>query len=152
LWVVGGSGCDRYRDALVRFIDRAGLRGSVELVGAVGEGELGAYYDAADVFVCLSRHEGFCVPVIEAMAHGLPVVARATTAVSDTVANAGLLLPDGPPTIEVAAAAWTACSDTGTRERLIDAGHRRAETYALARTRAQLVDALRPLTADVVVA
>jgi glycosyltransferase involved in cell wall biosynthesis len=148
LWLVGRSGCDRYRDALAKFIERAELRGAVELVGGVSDAELGAYYDAADVFVCVSRHEGFCVPVIEAMAHGLPVVARATTAVADTVAGAGLLLPDDAPTIDVAAAASTVCSDGGTRQRLVDAGRLRAAVYSPARTRAQLVDALRPLTAE----
>jgi L-malate glycosyltransferase len=148
LWLVGGSGCDRYRDTLTRFVERAELRGAVELVGAVSNTELGAYYDAADVFVCLSRHEGFCVPLIEAMAHGVPVVARATTAVADTVAGAGLLLPDDAPLIDVAAAAWTVGSDADTRPHLVDAGRLRAATYSPARTRAQLVDALRPLMTE----
>src|SRR5262249_12472800 len=151
-WLVGGSGCDRYRDAVARFVDRAELRGAVELVGGVSEAQLGAYYDAADVFVCLSRHEGFCVPVIEAMAHGLPVVARATTAVTETVAEAGLLLPDDVPAIDVAAAVWNVCSDAAARQQLIDAGRLRAGLYSSVRTRARLVDALRPLTTDVVAA
>jgi glycosyltransferase involved in cell wall biosynthesis len=152
LWLVGGSGCDRYRDAVARFVDRAGLRGAVEMVGGVRDAELGAHYDAADVFVCLSRHEGFCVPVIEAMAHGLPVVASATTAVSETVAGAGLLLPEGTPAIDVAAAVWNVCSDARARRQLVDAGRRRAALYSSARTGAQLVDALRPLMREVVAA
>ena len=42
------------------------------LAGSVTAGELAAHYRAADVFVCLSRHEGFCVPLLEAMHHGVP--------------------------------------------------------------------------------
>ena len=54
--------------------------------------ELAAWYGAADVFVCLSEHEGFCIPLLEAMQFDLPIVAFAAGAVPETVGNGR-----GPP-------------------------------------------------------
>ena len=51
---------------------------------------LAAYFASADVFVCASDHEGFCVPLVEAMAGGSPVVAYDAAAVGETVGGAGL--------------------------------------------------------------
>jgi L-malate glycosyltransferase len=58
--------------------------------GAVPEEDLAAYYRAARVYISLSEHEGFCVPLLEAMASDVPVLAFASTAVPDTLAGAGV--------------------------------------------------------------
>ena len=79
-------------------------------------GVLAAHYRHADVFVCLSEHEGFCVPLLEAMHHGLPVIAYAAAAVPETLGGAGLLLTDKSPAT-VAAAIHTVGSDTGAARR-----------------------------------
>ena len=71
-----------------RFAEELGLADAVEIAGSVTHEELIAYYAAADAFVCLSNHEGFCVPLLEAMYHRLPIVAYAITAVPETVARA----------------------------------------------------------------
>ena len=81
LWLVGGTSAGPYQLAIEALIQRLDLGESVRLAGSVPPGELGAYFDAADVFVCLSDHEGFCVPVIESMWWGKPVVAYTATAV-----------------------------------------------------------------------
>lgn len=62
--------------------------------GKVSWEALYAYYRAADVFVCASEHEGFCVPIIEAMAYDLPVVALAASVIPETLGNSGLLIHD----------------------------------------------------------
>ncbi|MDZ7952786.1 glycosyltransferase [Nostoc sp. DedQUE09] len=70
----------------VRFkINNLGLNTQVTLVGKVEDEDLPAYYKAADLFICMSEHEGFCVPIIEAFNNKLPVVAYAGTAVADTM-------------------------------------------------------------------
>jgi glycosyltransferase involved in cell wall biosynthesis len=74
---------------------RLGVDDSVAFLGSVPDHVLDAEYAAADIFVCMSRHEGFCVPVIEAMEAGLPIVARAAGAVPETVGHGGVLL-DAP--------------------------------------------------------
>jgi L-malate glycosyltransferase len=145
LWLVGGDASTRYHRSLARFVAAAGLEAAVHLTGAVADPVLGAYYAAADVLVCVSRHEGFGVPLLEAMAHDVPVVARAGTAVTETVGDAGLLLDEGAPAIAVAVAAHRALADTSLRERLVAAGRRRVEQFSSARTAAALLDVLGPL-------
>jgi glycosyltransferase involved in cell wall biosynthesis len=74
----------------------------IEILGHVTNEELTALYDVADVFVSASEHEGFCVPLIEAFYKGVPVIARAATAVPDTMDGGGLLYEKSDPA-EVAA-------------------------------------------------
>jgi L-malate glycosyltransferase len=69
--------------------------------GAVPEAELAAFYRHARTYVSLSEHEGFCVPLIEAMAADVPVLAYASTAVPDTLGGAGLCF--SPKDLEYAA-------------------------------------------------
>jgi L-malate glycosyltransferase len=145
LWLVGRDTVARYRLALERFVDAIGLTGAVQITGGVGDGALNAYYDVADAFVCMSRHEGFGVPLLEAMAHDIPVVARATTAVPETVSDAAVLLDEHAPVADYAAATWRAATDAGLREVLVQRGRRRLDAYALPRLRAQLLDALAPV-------
>jgi len=65
---------------------------NVELVGSVRQDELNAYYAVSRAFLCLSEHEGFCIPLLEAMAHDVPVVAYAAGAVPETLDGTGILL------------------------------------------------------------
>ena len=68
-----------YYDALQRLVGRLGLD-DVHFVGHVSQAHLNAYYQVADCFVCASEHEGFCVPVFEAIHSGVPVVAYSEAA------------------------------------------------------------------------
>lgn len=136
LHLVGGVGSHAYATAVRRFVEGLGLAGAVELAGSVSQAVLAAQYQAADVFVCLSAHEGFCVPVIEAMASGTPVVAFAAAAVPETVQGAGVLLSDKGP-LAVAAAVDRVVSDAALRSGLAAAGRRRAADFSLARSSAR---------------
>jgi glycosyltransferase involved in cell wall biosynthesis len=147
LWLVGPHTVARYHVAVDRFVTAAGLTGAVHLTGAVSDGALNAYYDVADAFVSMSRHEGFGVPLLEAMAHDTPVIARASAAVPETVADAGVLLDGDAPIADYAAAAWRVATDAGLRAALVERGRRRLDAYALPRLREQLLDALGPVLA-----
>jgi glycosyltransferase involved in cell wall biosynthesis len=73
-----------------------GLAERIAWHGEVDAARLAALYDAADVFVLASHHEGYGMAFAEALAHGLPVVGCAAGAVADTVpADAGRLVPVG---------------------------------------------------------
>ena len=91
-----GAG-DLYARVLRERIAALGLQPHVLLTGGVPDHTLDAWYGASDLYVSLSRHEGFGVPLIEAMAHGVPVLAWPGGAVPYTLAGAGVLLEDTAP-------------------------------------------------------
>jgi glycosyltransferase involved in cell wall biosynthesis len=103
-----------------------------------------ALYAAADVFVSCSAHEGFGVPLVEAMWWGVPVVAVGAAAVPETVGGAGLVLPTADPLL-VAEAVARVLRDDGLRAALVAAGRRRADELSLARARTRMAECLRPL-------
>lgn len=96
--VIAGDHGDVYAEEYQRCLDDAesrGLADHVHFLGPVADGDLAAWYRSASVLVQPSVHEGFCLPVLEAMAHGLPVIAARATALPETVADAGLtFVPD----------------------------------------------------------
>ena len=69
----------------------------MHLLGHVSNEELAAYYEIADVFLCASEHEGFCVPLMESFHMGVPVLAFAATAVPATMDGARRALHDKDP-------------------------------------------------------
>jgi glycosyltransferase involved in cell wall biosynthesis len=146
LRIVGASSSDAYVEAIRRLVAALDLGGSVELTGAVSDAELAAHYGAADVFVCVSEHEGFCVPLLEAMHHGVPIVAYGATAVGETLAGGGIALPGKAPSL-VAAAVARVHGDSSLRDQLVAAGHRRLADFSLDTTRAQYWAALEPVLA-----
>ena len=81
LTFVGGQSAGLYWRALHQLADDLDIAGAVTFADTVSHEELLAYYRTSDVFVLLSEHEGFNVPVLEAMHFGVPVVAYASTAV-----------------------------------------------------------------------
>ncbi len=89
-------GHERYFRRLFEMIETLRLD-EVVFTGQVDDDDLRAYYSLADVFLCLSEHEGYCVPLVEAMALGVPVVAFDAGAVRETLRGGGLLLHDKRP-------------------------------------------------------
>lgn len=139
LAIIGGKTADIYYRSLQVLIDELDLGDSVELTDTLSFPELLAYYRTADVFVCLSEHEGYKVPLLEAMHFNVPVVAFASTAVPDTVGDAGVLLDDKDPVV-VAEAVHTVLSDDALRTALVTNGRRRVEELSLQHTAQRLVD------------
>lgn len=93
----GGEGLTAYSKLLHRAIRSLGLIDAVVLTGGVTDEELKAYYLIADVFVTVSEHEGFCVPLVEAMSMKLPIVSFASTAIPETLGDAGLSWTERDP-------------------------------------------------------
>jgi len=147
LHLVGRPSCPAYALAVRRFAEEIGIAGSVDFAGTVSAGELAAYYQAADVLVCCSRHEGFCAPLLEAMHHGVPVVAYGTAAVPETVLDAGIILPSSAPVL-VATAVQRVLTDPALREVLIDRGRDRVRTLTLASARRSFLGAVEQALAS----
>lgn len=130
LYLVGthamsGEYLTRVRDEIAR----AGLSDAVTLTGSVSTEELVAYYKGATALVTLSDHEGFCVPLLEAMRSDLPIVAHGAGAIPETMGDAGILLEDKSPD-RVAEALERVVSDRALRAQLVERGHTRIEAFS----------------------
>ncbi|MGE3840352.1 MAG: glycosyltransferase family 4 protein [Vicinamibacterales bacterium] len=118
LLLVGSSGgFDLYFAMLQDLVRRLGTS-DVHFLGHVTNEELTAIYETADVFLCASEHEGFCVPLVEAFYKGVPVVAYAAAAVPATMDGAGVLYEDREPH-HVAALVHAIVEDPTLTERIV---------------------------------
>lgn len=144
LVLVGSPASADYQASLDAYATRLGIADRVDFTGPVSDTELRAHYAAADVFVCLSEHEGFCVPIVEAMAAGVPVIAHAAAAVPETVADAGIVLADKRP-VTIASAVGRLLDDSELRHAVREAGRRRAADFALRESRPRMLAALKDL-------
>ena len=110
--------------------------------GPVPDEDLAAFYRWADVYVSLSEHEGFCVPLVEAMAADVPVLAYAAGAVPETLGGAGVLF--APKDLELAAEAMgMLVYDRPFRESVVAGQRRRLEDFAPARVGQRLHDVIQ---------
>jgi glycosyltransferase involved in cell wall biosynthesis len=109
---------ERYLAALNHFVEELGVR-DVHFVGHVSDSELVAYYEVADLFLCASEHEGFCVPLVEAFYKQVPVLAFAATAVPATMDGAGVLFDEKDPAY-VAALMDGILSNVSLQDAIID--------------------------------
>jgi len=91
LILVGSIGTDKYCDMLKLMIRKLDL-GNVYITGQIKFKELLAYYKIADVFVSMSEHEGFCVPILESMYFNIPIIAYKSSAIPYTLENSGILV------------------------------------------------------------
>ncbi len=83
-----------YYRSLVNYAERLEISEDVVFTGHVKIDQYTAYYKAADLFLCMSEHEGFCIPLIEAMYFNIPVLAYKSTAVSGTMGNGGVIFEE----------------------------------------------------------
>ena len=86
-----------YSTLIYKKVNDLGLQDSVVFTGGVSTEALKAYYLVSNVFLMTSEHEGFCVPLVEAMAMKLPIVAYGSTAIPYTVGKAGLVWDQPDP-------------------------------------------------------
>lgn len=99
LFLVGSSerNLEKYNELLSQYVQELDLSDSVIFTGHTRFDEMLAYYRLADVFVCMSEHEGFCVPLVEAMYFDVPIVAYNSSAVPYTLGGSGILLESNAP-------------------------------------------------------
>lgn len=95
------GGMEKYYLELKAYAKKLGLT-NVVFPGHTTFAEILAYYRTADLFLCQSEHEGFCVPLVEAMYFGIPIVAYNSSAVGETLGKAGILLDGKDPKLTAA--------------------------------------------------
>jgi L-malate glycosyltransferase len=118
LLIVGSyGGFERYLIMLQHLVAQLGVQ-DVHFLGQVSNGELTAFYGVADLFLCASEHEGFCVPLMEAFYARIPVLALARTAVPATMDGGGVLY-ENPDPAEVATLMDIVAGDHALQERIL---------------------------------
>ncbi len=125
LYLAGRYTSPVWSSALVRHVESLKLP-NARVLGSVSDSQLAALYRGADALLITSEHEGFCVPVVEAFAFGLPVVARAYGAIGETAAGAAMVLPQEAGAPELCEALARVLTDDAVRADLVSRGHERA--------------------------
>ncbi len=120
-----------YAERIEALLELAGLgEEQLQITGEISQAELIAAYRSAGVFVTLSRHEGFCVPILESWLFGVPVLALGRAAVPETLGEAGLLIDSAEPG-SVARHVRRLLSDERLRADLIGLGRARLARYEM---------------------
>ncbi len=140
LVLVGGTSDPAYADYLRRRIVLLGLENDVLLTGKISDAELTALYARADLYLSLSLHEGFGIPLVEAMRHNVPVLGYAISAVGENLSPQGRLSRTSPDA--VAQAVIDLFADPSRRVSLLRAQRERLHRYERASLLASLASFL----------
>ncbi len=133
LVIAGGDG--HGSEAVHDFLRTEGLGSRAQVLGYVPAERIPVLYDCADVFIFPSFDEGFGLPVLEAMAHGLPVVASQTSCLPEVGGDAAIYVDPHSPE-DIAQKIMQAAEDENLRERMIERGLERARELTWRRTAA----------------
>jgi len=132
---------ENYSEAVRDLVDRLGVE-DVHFPGHVDGRALCTYYRLADLYLLMSEHEGFCVPLLESMHFGVPVIAYRAAAVPYTLGGAGLLVEEKRYE-EIAELMDRVVTDADLRERLVAGGRKRLDDFAPANIEARLWEILK---------
>ncbi|MCD8219439.1 MAG: glycosyltransferase family 4 protein [Ruminococcus sp.] len=139
LFLVGSdakSAC--YNRRLRRYTDALELSPEqVVFTGEVSFAALLAYYHLASLFLCMSEYEGFCVPLVEAMYFGVPILAYDASSTADVLGDSGVLLPTNDP-MEAALMADRILCDPALRREITAGQRHRQQAFAYPAVRKQL--------------
>ena len=142
LFLVGSAtGTENYDKRLKDYVKLLGLE-NVIFTGQVSFKAILAYYKIADAFVCMSEHEGFCVPLIEAMCFDTPIIAAANAAVPDTLGGTGILV-DNVDFKKSAFMLHEVLNDEELRKEMIEAQRKRLEDFSYEKVSALFMEQLQ---------
>jgi glycosyltransferase involved in cell wall biosynthesis len=144
LVLVGAPINARYETAMRALADELSP-GRVTIESGLTREQLADRWRSAHAFLCLSEHEGFCIPLLEAFAFGVPVIARAIGGVPEVAGDAALLVDGGDGESVVAELLALAVGDAELRVALRERGTARVTAYSPERTARTLHDALASL-------
>lgn len=132
---------ENYYERLLKYAESLNLS-DVIFTGHIKFNQILAWYRAADVFLCMSEHEGFCVPLAEAMFFDVPIIAYDTSAIADTLGGSGILLKDNDP-LFAAMAADRLVRDRELRVAVVQGQRRRLEDFRYEKIRTLFEGCLR---------
>jgi len=141
------SGVRNYSRAVKRMVEELELTEKVLFAGFASFRELITYYAAAHLYLCLSEHEGFCVPLVESMFFGLPVIAYLTGGIPETLGGAGVGIAD--KNFEAIAELMALIlEDQDLRENIIARQKERFQDLSLEKNKERLQAHLAPFLGD----
>jgi glycosyltransferase involved in cell wall biosynthesis len=120
---------------------------NVEFTGSVSQSDLSALYQCSQLFLCMSEHEGFCIPLLESMYHNLPILAYAAAAVPETLAGAGILFRE-KKFEQVAEMMGRIATDQAFRSAVIARQSRRIREFLALDPASEMKKQLAPLIGD----
>jgi len=98
LWLIGSdTDTELYSFELRRIVSELRLKDAVTFAGSVSDDELKAFYEKADLYLCMSEHEGFCVPAIEALHFDVPVIYFESSALPETLGKGAIGVKNKDP-------------------------------------------------------
>lgn len=135
------SGMEQYGNSLKNYVNALSLD-DVVFTGHISFPAILACYKAADVFLCMSEHEGFCVPLVEAMFFGVPIIAYDSSAVGGTLGGAGILTSSKNP-VFTAKLIDRVVHDEKLKSKLISDEKKRLEDFSYEKVKALFTSQLK---------
>ncbi|TGL60913.1 glycosyltransferase family 4 protein [Leptospira sarikeiensis] len=131
LFMVGFSSKELYlyREELERMLDFYKLRRNVIITDFLSDEELKSMYQTCDLFVSMSEHEGFCVPLLEAMVHNIPILAFDGGAVGETLSGAGILFNEKRMDM-IVELAHRIVTDKDLKDKILETQRKRLSTFS----------------------
>lgn len=145
LWLVGiDTDTELYSFALRRLVAGLGLEDAVEFAGCLADEEVRSLYEACSVYICMSEHEGFCLPLIEAMHFGLPVVGYAAGAVPQTLGAGGVVVHEKKHA-HLGQLLFELGTESQLRRETVERGHVRVKEFSFERFSTRVAELLGAL-------
>lgn len=140
---------NKYYNFLQKHIKRITAK-NVIFTGHIAFSDILGYYKVADAFLCMSEHEGFCVPLVEAMYFKVPIVAYASTAIPDTLSGCGVLLEDKNPEC-VAEALKQVLQNKEVAEQIVEGEVGRLKEFDNKEIKRQIIETLQTISEEHIV-
>lgn len=142
LFLVGSfQGNETYYERLCKYIEQLELC-DVYITGHIKFNQILSYYRLADVFLCMSEHEGFCIPLLEAMYFYVPIIAYSCTGIKETLSYAGMKLEIKDCKV-AAEMIHMAIENKELRERIISQQNDRLKEFAYLKTKDKIIRNLK---------
>lgn len=134
------EGMEQYYYKLNNYIKLLDIE-DVIFTGRISFNDILAYYNIADIFLCMTEHEGFCVPLIEAMYFDVPIVAFESTAVTETLGGAGVSI-NTKDEAEVAGMIDYILSHQGIKNRIVKSQQKRLIDFSYEKVKSKFLELL----------
>ena len=143
IFVGNENGFENYLDLLRGLVDELKLE-DIIFTGHIKFEEILAYYKIADLFLCMSEHEGFCVPLVESMYFGVPILAYDSSAIGETLGASGVLVKEKNYFI-ISELMDRIITDKVLRDNIVEKQYERLKDFALEKSEKQFLEAIEKI-------